>query len=266
RSLQRLHKTQPLTLPAAYTIHNALISLEFPSTFSLATTFALFKAYGIPSISVLLVRTNQLAGPPLVSSKRYADTGALLLEAVLNAPGSERSTAAIARINWLHDRYRKGDRSGIRDEDMLYTLSLFALEPMRWVRDLEWRELSEVEACAVGTLWRYYGEALKVPMRLLPGYERGWRDGGEWIRELEVWSRGYEDRFMVPSESNHVLAEATMRIILYKAPKCMHGFGRKVFATIMGEKLREAMLYVSLAPLLPYQFAMVTSILTNWVL
>ncbi|KAL8755070.1 MAG: hypothetical protein Q9199_003891 [Rusavskia elegans] len=112
----------------AFHIHNDLIELEFPFTFSAATTFALFKSYGIPSISSLLVHTNQLAGPPLASSKRYADTGALLLEAVLNEPGSQRSLEALARINYLHDRWRnKGKGKGIRDDDMLYTLSLFRL-------------------------------------------------------------------------------------------------------------------------------------------
>ncbi|KAL8706290.1 MAG: hypothetical protein Q9201_000666 [Fulgogasparrea decipioides] len=245
---QHSHHIHHMTVPLAHSIHNTLITLEFPSTFSLATTFALFKAYGIPSISSLLVHTNQLAGPPLASSKRYADTGALLLEAVLNEPGSKRSAEALGRINWLHDRFRyRGEgKGGIRDEDMLYTLSLFALEPMRWVKRYEWRELSQVEVCAVGTLWKYYGDALKVPFQLLPGFEKGWKDGGEWIRNLEEWSKEYEEKHMVPAESNHKLAEATLRIILCKMPKSLYGFGAKVFASIMEDKLRWAMLYVYL--------------------
>ncbi|KAL9019856.1 MAG: hypothetical protein Q9185_002905 [Variospora sp. 1 TL-2023] len=42
-----------------------LAELEFPVAFLAATTFALFKAYGFPSISSLLAKTNQLAGPAL---------------------------------------------------------------------------------------------------------------------------------------------------------------------------------------------------------
>ncbi|KAL8870416.1 MAG: hypothetical protein Q9174_003541, partial [Haloplaca sp. 1 TL-2023] len=229
-----------LSISSAFSIHNDLISLEFPSTFSLATTFALFKAYGIPSISSLLVATNQLAGPPISSSKRYADTGALLLEAVLNEPGSPRSVEALARINWLHDRHRK--RGSIKDEDMLYTLSLFALEPMRWVKKFEWRELSEMEVAAVGTLWKYYGDALKVPFEALSGYEKGWKNALEWMADLESWSRQYEDEHMIPAESNHRLAEATLRVLLWKMPKSMHGFGTNIFASVMEEKLRNAML------------------------
>ncbi|KAI4275963.1 MAG: hypothetical protein L6R35_006247, partial [Caloplaca aegaea] len=242
----QLHPEQAMDVLTAFKIHVYLIELEFPSTFSAATTFALFKAYGIPSISSLLVFTNQLAGPPLASSKRYADTGALLLEAVLNEPGSGRSVEAITRINYLHDRWR-GKRKGktIRDEDMLYTLSLFALEPMKWVKKYEWRELSMVEICAVGTLWKYLGDALKVPFHLLPGHEKGWKNGVEWMEELRVWSEEYEGRYMVPDKSNAALADATIRIILWKVPRWMHGFGKKVFAAAMegnSPRLRKAML------------------------
>ncbi|KAL8985065.1 MAG: hypothetical protein Q9177_004537 [Variospora cf. flavescens] len=42
-----------------------LAGLEFSAAFSAATTFALFKTYGFPSISSLLAKTNQLAGPAL---------------------------------------------------------------------------------------------------------------------------------------------------------------------------------------------------------
>lgn len=245
----QLRPKQAMDILTAFKIHNYLIELEFPSIFSAATTFALFKAYGIPSVSSLLVHTNQLAGPPLTSSKRYADTGALLLEAVLNEPGSERSVMAIARINYLHDRWRgRGQGKGIRDEDMLYTLSLFALEPTKWVKKYEWRELSMVEICAVGTLWKYLGDALKVPFHFLPGHEKGWENGVEWMEDLRIWSEGYEERYMVPDESNAALADATTRIILWKVPVWMHGFGKRVFATVMegsSPRLRKAMLYAS---------------------
>ncbi|KAL8766048.1 MAG: hypothetical protein Q9209_007077 [Squamulea sp. 1 TL-2023] len=243
---------QQISLPTAFAIHNTLVTLEFPSTFPAATMFALFKTYGIPSISSLLVQTNQLAGPPLTSSKRYADTGALLLEAVLNEPGSKRAMEAIARINYLHDRWRdKGRGKGkgmISDEDMLYTISLFALEPMRWVKKYEWRELSNIEVCAVGTLWKYLGHMLKVPFHPLPGYEEGWKNGGAlaWMEELDAWSRAYQEKEMVPTESNHTLADSTFNILLHKFPKSLHAFGSKIFATVMEPKLREAMMYIKL--------------------
>lgn len=168
---------------------------------------------------------------------------------------------AIARINYLHDRWRgKGKGKGITDEDMLYTLSLFALEPMKWVKKYEWRELSKVEICAVATLWKYLGDALKVPFHFLPVPEEGWKNGVEWMEELRIWSEGYEGRYMVPNENNATLADATMRIILWKVPRWMHGFGKRFFATLMegsSPRLRKAMLYVLLPfSLLPSPFAL----------
>lgn len=38
----------------------------------------------------------------------------------------------------------------IRDEVMLYALSLFGLEPMERDKKYEWRELSKVVICAIG--------------------------------------------------------------------------------------------------------------------
>lgn len=159
-----------MTVDEAFAIHNDLVQLEFSKVVSTATVFALFKVgspfvcylierntrskstiinifhnqnltqvpwqtYGIPSVSSLLVATGQISTDSRAGTKRMAETGALLLEAVLNPPASNRAIAAIARINYIHDRYRQ--RGRISDADMLYTLSLFALEPSRWVSRLE---------------------------------------------------------------------------------------------------------------------------------
>ncbi|KAJ5732693.1 hypothetical protein N7493_004174 [Penicillium malachiteum] len=118
-----------MTLEEAFEIQSSLAELEFPFTFSTSIFFALFKTYGIPSISKLLVATGELANPNS-SSKRAADTGVLLTEIVLTKPNSSRNLDAIARMNWLHDRYRRAGK--IKDGDMLHTLSLFVLEPVRW--------------------------------------------------------------------------------------------------------------------------------------
>lgn len=120
-----------MTIEDAWKIHNSLLEYEFPTTISTATFFALFKAYRIPSISSLLCATGQFSSLDTVD-KRHVDTSCLLLEAVLNAPASPRALEAIARINFLHSGYRQNGK--ITDEDMLYTLSLFALEPSRWVK------------------------------------------------------------------------------------------------------------------------------------
>jgi hypothetical protein len=110
-----------MTLEDAHSIPLALPGLEFPETFLISVFFVLFKTYGIPSISKLLVATGQLSSPEL-ASKRTADTGVVITEVVLNKPDSERTISGIALMNYLHGRYIKAGK--ISNDDMLYTQSL----------------------------------------------------------------------------------------------------------------------------------------------
>lgn len=79
--------------------------------------------------------TGQIAGygtPRLeTTSKRAADTSVLLTNMVIGRPGSRRAIQAVARTRFLPAAYRKHGQ--ISDDDMLYTLSLFVLKPIRWV-------------------------------------------------------------------------------------------------------------------------------------
>jgi hypothetical protein len=136
-----------MTLQDAHSMQLALAELEFPTVFSVSVFFALFKTYGIPSISKLLVATGQLLDPE-TASKRAADTGVVITEVVLNKPDSERAISGIAFMNYLHGRYIKAGK--ISNDDMLYTLSLFVLEPIRWTAKYEWRGVTDFERCAMG--------------------------------------------------------------------------------------------------------------------
>ena len=107
---------------------------------------AIYRTYGIPSISKLLVHTRQLSTRQHVG-KRYADTSVLIQEFTVNPPDSERALDATARMNYIHSIYQR--KGLISNDDMLYTLSLFALEPVRWVNKYEWREFTDLEVCAM---------------------------------------------------------------------------------------------------------------------
>ncbi|KAL8694631.1 MAG: hypothetical protein Q9218_000726 [Villophora microphyllina] len=232
-----------MTVNDAQSILTELIELEFPSTFQKSVFFALFKTYGIPSISSLLVATGQFGDTQKSLSKRSADTGVLLLNLVFNKPTDDRSIDAIARMNYLHDRHRKTGK--ISDQDMLYTLGMFALEPARWIRDYEWRDLTELERCALGTFWKDVGDAMLVPFDKLPGSAAGWRDGLHWLGEMEAWSKGYEIERMIPAESNNKLAEKTLCYLLWNVPARFQNVGRNVAYVLMGERLVSAMGSVS---------------------
>jgi len=193
-------------------------------------------------VSSLLVSTGHLAGSGSLksTSKRAADTGVLLTNMVFNPPSSRRALDAIARMNYLHNRHRHAGT--IANDDMLYTLSLFALEPIRWTARDEWRALTDLERCALGTYWRYIGEAMEISFSVLEGSEHGWQDGLAWLEDMERWSVAYQASEMVPAKSNHTLAAATFEMALFKLPSFLHGIGRGFASATIEPQLRKAMM------------------------
>ena len=148
------------------------------------------QTYGIPSISRLLVATGQLASDN-TASKRASDTGLLIGEFLLNPPDSARKFEGMARMNYLHERHRKAGK--ITDPDLLYTLSLFALEPVRWADRYDWRQLTDLERTAMGVFWRDVGEAMEIPYDMLEPYMGKRRDGLGWLEAIDQWSMAYEE-------------------------------------------------------------------------
>jgi hypothetical protein len=56
---------------------------------------------------------------------------------------------------------------------MLFTPSLFALEPGRWVHKHEWRSLTAIEFCVTGTFWKAMGDAMLISFDDLPSSREG---------------------------------------------------------------------------------------------
>ena len=125
---------------------------------------------------------------------------------------------------------------------MLYTLSLFTLEPMRWTRNLEWRDLSDVERCAMAVYWKNLGEVMTIPYDALPSWKKDWGNALEWLDELETWSRAYEVENMVPSPNNRTLALATVEIGLINVPKNLKSLGLQFAVALLEPRLRIAMM------------------------
>ena len=223
----------------AYEIQLSIAQLEFPFTFQKALQFALFRTYGIPSISKLLVATTQFA-EIATASKRYVDTEVLIREFTNHRPSAPRTLEAIARMNYIHSLYRKN--GSIRDDDMLYTLSLFALEPIRWIQRHEWRSLEAFEQCACGTFWKSMGDAMGISYQKLRSAEEGWEDALQWLDDLAEWSEQYEKENMVPHVNNRKTAEQTVAILLWGVPKALKPFGNNVVSVLMDDRLRTAMM------------------------
>ena len=228
-----------MTLSDAFHIQQTISELEFPFTFQKALQFALFRTYGIPAISKLLVQTTEFTDPA-TATKRYVDTEVLVAEFCSHHPKSERAIEAIARMNYIHSHYqRSGD---ISNDMMLYTLSLFVLEPVRWIERYEWRALEDFEKNALSTFWKATGDAMGIDYTPLKSAREGWADGLQWLEEVEAWAEVYEKKAMVPAINNFKTAEETTAILLWYVPQWAKGHGKRIVYALMDDRLRAAML------------------------
>lgn len=155
-------------------------------------------------------------------------------------PRSERAQTAIARTKFLHQGYRASGK--ILEDDMLYTLSLFATEPIRFVETYEWRCMSEMERCAVGTYWKSLGDALDISFEKLPSGKTGFRDGIHWLEEISTWSQEYERAHMKPHPRNKEIADKTIDVLVYNLPGFMKPLGVYLVSFFMDDRLLNAMM------------------------
>ncbi|KAI0595587.1 hypothetical protein F4775DRAFT_595195 [Biscogniauxia sp. FL1348] len=228
-----------MTSTEAQEVLRFLALSEFPLVSEVSLQFGLFKTYGIESISKLLVATRNLIDPTK-SPKRYEDTAALIGEFISNPPTSPRHMRALARMNYLHRGHRAAGR--ISDADLLYTLSVFVLEPARWARLYDWRPLSDVERCAYAVFWKEVGDAMGIRYAAAMGPARGgpWPDGLAFARDLAAWAKDYEVAAMRPSPVCHRPAVALIPMITYWLPWFAQPFATEVVCALLGDRVREA--------------------------
>ncbi|KIW38083.1 uncharacterized protein PV06_10052 [Exophiala oligosperma] len=234
-----------MTEQEAHDILSAVSDLEFPALFEKGLQFALFRTYGIPSISELLVKTTQLSTSKNVG-KRYADTGVLLSDMYGADPDSERCHEGYARLNYLHGHYIKQGK--ISNDDMLYTLSLFLNQPVEWVGRYEWRQFSDLEKCAMGVHHKSMGDGMAISFEPLPSYSTGWKDGLHFYRELDEWAKEYEKKHMVPHKNNYDTAVQTRNLLINAYPSFMKGMMTKMVSAPLDDRLREAIMFEKAPP------------------
>lgn len=171
--------------------------------------------------------------------KRAVDTNIILMEAQTNDVESDRHLRAIARMNYLHERYRKAGK--ILDDDMLHTLGSGMAEIVRFVNDYEWRDLTDVELCAIGVWHRVLGDAMKIPYTALPSHEEGFVDGLQFARELEQWVYQYEANVAVNTSSNSAFCSRYIEAKIGKAHPALKPVLKRVLAADLDETMRESM-------------------------
>ena len=150
------------------------------------------------------------------ASKRAADTEIILNEVHDRDPGSD-SHLGIARMNYLHARYRKAGK--ILDEDMLHTLGSAVVDIIQGVDRNGWRHLTDVERCAIGVFHWALGDAMEIPFTFLPSHKTGWRDGLHFAEELYEWTLAYEKVAAQPTDSTRYIGRRLMELAKCNIPR-----------------------------------------------
>ena len=196
-------------------------TLEFPFDSARALELALFRTFAVPSIGGLLDATHEFTRHP---QRRYDATDLLLSEFMEHGYDSDRGRKAIRRMNQLHRRYK------IPNEDFVYVLSTFVVEPRRWIERYGWRPLLPHEAEA-GV--RFWGEV---------GARMGLKDIPPTGPAMERYHDDYEEAHFRPNPASLRVARATLQFLLdARVPKPLHALGREVMAVFMDPRLRRAL-------------------------
>ena len=172
--------------------HQRIVHLSFGYEFCWdsirALEVALYRTYCVPSISGLLHRTGEFYR---ATQKRYDDTSILIAEMCEWGYEAGRGKEALERMNWAHGHYQ------IANDDFLYVLSTFILEPVRWIDAFGWRPTCANERLGYYHFWRAIGGRMGI-RDIPPSYEA-----------FEQWSRDYEKQTFRFAETNQGVGSAT---------------------------------------------------------
>lgn len=153
-----------------------------------ALEIALYRTYCVPSISKLLDSSGEFYRH---AQRRYDDTAILIAELCEWGYEEGRGKEALERINWAHSHFK------ITNDDFLYVLSTFLLEPIRWIDRFCWRKLSETERLGYYYFWRGVGRGMNI------------RDIPPSLAEFEQWAGDYEKAHFRFAETNRRVGTAT---------------------------------------------------------
>jgi hypothetical protein len=192
---------------------------EFPWDLTRSLEFALFRTYGVPSISTLLDRTGEFARRP---QQRYDDTDLIVSELMEHGYTSERGTRALRRMNGLHGRFDIGN------DDFLYVLSTFIFEPIRFNARFGWRRMVGQERLAIFHFWRQVGRRMSI------------RDIPEGFDAFERWNRDYERTHYAFHESNRRVALATRELFASWFPPPLRFLVRSATRALLDEPALKA--------------------------
>lgn len=195
------------------------VSYEFPFDTTRALELAFFRTFAVPSIARLLDTTGEFRERP---QRRYDDTDLIVSAIAEHGYESPEGMRALRRMNGIHARFK------IANEDFLYVLSTFVLEPVRWNRRFGWRPLVEAEWLAAFHFWREVGRRMAI--REIPGS----------YGELERFNVEYERANFRWTPAGERVASSMAAMFASWFPGLPKRLGRAGIAAVLDEPLREA--------------------------
>ncbi|MFD0773449.1 oxygenase MpaB family protein [Streptomonospora algeriensis] len=217
RWLRRIAELDPET--DFHEIYRISVGYEFPWDYNRALELALYRTYCVPSISALLDATGEFAR---CGQKRYDDTSILMNEMTEHGVDSERGRQSLRNINRMHNRY------DISNGDMLYVLSTFVFEPIDWIAEYGWRNLTEAELRA-GLL--YYTEV---------GKRMNIRDIPADLDSFREFKSSYEREHFRYTEANARVGQATLDVFRNWFPAPLRPAADAGVRALLDESMLEA--------------------------
>lgn len=163
--------------------------------------FALFKTFGVPSISGLLNFTQEFAKR---GRKRYDDTGLLLTEIARYGYSSKKGGAALSRMNEIHSRFK------IRNENYLLVLCTFIYEPIDWIAKYSHRPLSRREQEGLYYFW--FNVATRMEIKNIP----------PTIDDLRNFYTDFQEKNVVFAPSNAAVVKQALDFFCADFPAFLH--------------------------------------------
>jgi hypothetical protein len=189
---------------------------DFPFDTTRALEFALFRTFCIPSISALLDRTGEFEKR---AQKRYDDTDIIISELIEWGYESARGRRAMRRMNQQHGRFN------IANADLLYVLSTFVYEPIRWNRRFGWRPMCETERLGYFYFWREVGRRMSI------------KDIPSDYATFEAFNRNYESDHYRFSETNRRVGTATRELFVTWFPTLFAPLVRRAIHALLDDSL-----------------------------
>lgn len=215
RNIQNLHPIDDHRL-----IVYKIACSDFSFDAARAMELAFFRTFAIPSISKILYDSGKFLH---ATQCRVDDTDILLSEILESGYDGPRGKRAIARINKVHSEFN------LQNDDMLYVLTTFVVEPIKWMKRFAWRPLYDLEVQALHHFW------LQVGLRM------GITDMPDDLESFLKFNADYEEAHFLYSEENHALAIATRENLLsHFLPEALYAYGAPLFHAFLDTPLLNA--------------------------